>query len=512
MTAKETAAQGPAWVMRYFNPFRPPAFRAPKVAIALPIALLSGCVAVPDLGPRPALRSAGTVAAQQSLPASPDGAWPGEGWWSRFGDPQLDGLIAEALRDSPDVAAAAARLRRAAAQAQEAGAPLLPRLDAQGSAGLEKQSFNNGFPEQFTALLPQGWEDRAQISAGLGYDLDLWGRNHAALAAATSEARAAAIETGQVRLTLTTGIALAYADLARLFDARDNRQAALDLRLATARLVGAREANGLETRGSLRQAEAQVASARADLGAAEEALALRRHQIAALVGAGPDRGLAITRPSLAAPTQAGLPADVTTDLIGRRPDIAAARARAEAASRRVKVARADFFPAIRLNALIGLQSLGIGNLFESASVFGNVGPAVSLPLFHGGALSGRYRGARAGYDEAVASYDKAVIGAYQQAADAVTAQRLVGQRLADTRAALAAQEEAYAIARLRYDGGLSTYLDVLAVEDRLLQARLAASEVSSLARTADIGLIRALGGGYEPAMPAAGPSGEHPDE
>jgi outer membrane protein TolC len=179
---------------------------------------------------------------------------------------------------------------------------------------------------------------------------------------------------------------------------------------------------------------------------------------------------------------------------------------------RIKVARADFFPAIRLNALIGLQSLGIGNLFESASVFGNVGPAVSLPLFHGGALSGRYRGARAGYDEVVANYDKAVIGAYSQAADAVTALRLVGQRLADTRAALAAQEQAYGIARLRYDGGLSTYLDVLAVEDRLLQARLAASELSGLARTADIGLIRALGGGYEPPALAAGPSGEPADE
>lgn len=499
--------------MRYGIPLGPPAHKAPpKAALALAIALLSACAPVPRLGAEPALRSAETVAAQESLPASPDGAWPGEGWWRRFGDPQLDALIGEAFRDSPDMAAAAARLRRAAAKAQEARAPLLPRLDAQGSAGFEKQSYNNGYPEQFTAQLPQGWEDRAQVSASLGYDLDLWGRNRAALAAATSEARAAVIEAGQVRLTLAAGVALAYADLARLFDARDNRQAALDLRLATARLVGAREANGLETRGSLRQAEAQVASARADLGAADEALALRRHQIAALVGAGPDRGLTIARPALVAPAETGLPADVTTNLIGRRPDIAAARARAEAAGRRIKVARADFFPAIRLNALIGLQSLGIGNLIASASQVGSVGPAISLPLFHGGALSGRYKGARANYDEAVANYDKAVIGAYQQTADAVTAQRLVGQRLADTRAALAAQEQAYNIARLRYDGGLSTYLDVLAVEDRLLQARLAASELSSLARTADIGLIRALGGGYEPATLAAGPAGEPADE
>jgi outer membrane protein TolC len=181
----------------------------------------------------------------------------------------------------------------------------------------------------------------------------------------------------------------------------------------------------------------------------------------------------------------------------------------ESAASRIKVARADFFPAIRLNALIGLQSLGLGSLLQSDSTFGSVGPAVSLPVFHGGALAGRFRSANAGYDAAVADYDKTVLAAYQQVADAVTSRQALAARLGDTRAALAATQDAYTIARRRYDGGLSTYLDVLSVEDRLLQARLAATALEAAARSADITLIRALGGGFAPAAPEAAKDAPH---
>ena len=160
------------------------------------------------------------------------------------------------------------------------------------------------------------------------------------------------------------------------------------------------------------------------------------------------------------------------------------------------MARAAFYPAIRLNALAGLQSLGLDNLFQSDSTFGSVGPAVSLPLFHGGALKGRYRAAEAAYAEAVASYDAAVLGAYRQLADAVAGRSAIARRLVAAREALAASEEAYRIARLRYEGGLSGYLDVLAVEDRLLASRQAAAAIEAEARALDIQLVRALGGGF----------------
>jgi len=277
--------------------------------------------------------------------------------------------------------------------------------------------------------------------------------------------------------------------------------------LATAtqsrKLFGERQANGLETRGAVAVSEADLAQARIGLSAAEEAVALRRNQLAALVGAGPDRGLAITAPQLAVPAARALPDDVTTDLVGRRPDIAAARERVEAAASRIKVARADFFPALKLSAMYGLQSVGLDLLFNKNSQTGFVGPAFSLPIFHGGELSGRYRGARADYDAAVAAYNGAVLTGYREAADAITTARLVGQRLADARAARDAADLAFREINLRYRAGLVTFLDVLQVQDRLLRAQLSVAQYEQAARNADVGLVRALGGGFAPTAAAS---------
>ena len=385
--------------------------RAFGVAV-LAAGLLAGCAA-PQLGARPEPRSPAAIAAARSLPGTPGAAWPGEGWWKDYGDPQLDALIAEGLAASPDVAAASARFAKAAALARQSGAARLPTLDAGGRVTLEKQSLNMGFPPAFVAFLPQGWNDAGQLSANLGFDLDLWGRNRAAYAAATSDMRAAALDAQAARLMLAAGIASAYADLARLFAERDLRARQLEVATSSRTLLAQREASGLENRGGVAVSEGEVANARIALSQAEESLALRRNQLAALVGSGPDRGLAIEVPRLAPAALRALPEDVTINLVGRRADVIAARQRVESAASRIKGARADFYPAVRLNALFGVQSLGLGLLFDKDSTFGSVGPAVSLPVFHGGELKGRYEGARADYDAAVAAYDGTVLGAYQ---------------------------------------------------------------------------------------------------
>ena len=204
-----------------------------------------------------------------------------------------------------------------------------------------------------------------------------------------------------------------------------------------------------------------------------------------------------------------IPAGVTTGLIGRRADIVAARARIEEQASRIKVARADFYPDLRVNALIGLQALPLGQLLTGGSAYGSVGPAISLPLFHGGALRAAYRGARADYDLAVADYDRTILAAYQQVADAVTTRAYQARQLDDARAAASASEEAYSIATARYRGGLSTYIEALTVEDQLVQARQALALANAAYRTADISLVRALGGGYaEDALAAK----DHPHD
>lgn len=458
----------------------------------LAVLTLSACAAIPNLGSAPLIAPPLAYAADKSFGASAGAEWPDLEWWRDYGDSQLDQLIAEALAGSPDLSIAMARVRRAEAYAQQAGAARLPTLDVSGSAGVAKQSYNNGIP---AAFVPKGWNDTGGIQADLGFDLDLWGRNKASYAAALSDAAARRLDLAQTTLTLSTSIADAYADLARLFAQRTVQVAALDVREQTERLTADRVATGLDTQAELKQAQSAVPAARADILATDEQIALMRNRLAALLGKGPDRGLTITAPKVTI-TPRGLPADVTTNLIGRRPDVVAARVRVEAEASRIKVARADFYPSLNLSAVFGLQAIGLGNLFKSGSTFGSAAPAISLPIFRGGELHGRYRDSRASYDEAVANYDRTVTDAFRATADAVVSQRSLAAQRFESERSLADAQTAYAIARQRYEGGLSRFLDVLTAQDRVIQAQRTAADLRTRAFTIDVALVRALGGGF----------------
>ncbi|WP_188235597.1 efflux transporter outer membrane subunit [Sphingopyxis sp. LK2115] len=458
--------------------------------------LLAGCASVPDLGPKPVAAAPESLASNVTL-AGTGAAWPVEGWWHGFGDAQLDALMAEGLAGSPDVAIAAARVRAAEALAQQAGAALLPRVGAEASAGGVRQSRNMGVPPQF---VPEGVQDTGHIAATFAFDLDLWGRNRAALAAATSDAQAARVDAAQARLMLTTAIASAYADLAGYYRAHDVASDAVRVRTASADLSGQRARAGLENQASERQAESRAASARADVAALDEAIATTRNRIAALVGAGPDRGQSITRPQMKRPAL-DLPTGAGIDLIGRRPDIVAARLRAEAAAKRIDVARADFYPNISLSALVGLQSLGLSRLFDAGSEYGSGGAAISLPVFDGGRLRGRYRGSRADYDTAVATYDRTLTGALREVADIVAGRAATARQLAGRREALAAAAEASKLATLRYRAGLANQIEQLTAEDAMVASSRAVAELEARELALDIALIRALGGGYRTDTP-----------
>ncbi len=299
---------------------------------------------------------------------------------------------------------------------------------------------------------------------------------------------------------LTTGIASTYADLTALYAQRDSLQSALDIRMKTLKLVKQRVDVGLDNDSALRLAEARIPQTQADLAATDEAIMLNKHALAALMGQGPDRALTIARPAADTLKAQGLPASASIDLIGRRPDIAAARMRLEAAANRIKEARAAFYPNISISALAGFASLGLGSLLGAGSSFAQRDPRrISLPIFHGGALQGQYRGRRGEYDEAVALYDGQVIQALRETADAVTSQKSLVDRLAQSRSALASYEQALELARIRYKQGLSTYLDVLIAEESVVSARLVVAQLETRAFTLDVQLVRALGGGFTAA-------------
>jgi len=433
---------------------------------------LSGCATPPDLGPRPRPAAAQAFATARSFQA-PAAAWPAERWWTAYGDRQLDGLIEEALAGAPSLAMAAARLRQAEALAEQAGAANKPQIGLQGQVQASARKLSADLPAPLSGLTR--WDRHVQSSSALQLDLqlDFFGRNRAALAAATSAAEAARAEQAAARLQLSTAVASAYADLSRLCADRAAAEAVLRLRLDSARLVRQRLQSGVEGEGPALQADSELAQARADLAQAQGAVVRARHQLAVLVGKGPDRGLDIAEPQRPLLAPPGLPETLALDLVGRRPDLAAARLRAEAAARRIDAARADFYPNINLTALLSYQTLGLSSLGGVGLAQAGLGPAVSLPIFSGGRLEGAYRGARGEYDEAVALYDQTLIAALGETADVVADRQTLEAQLRETRAALAAAEAAYALARQRYQGGLASYIDTLSIENGVVAVSVA---------------------------------------
>jgi len=455
---------------------------------------LSGCLAVPKVGEPAQRMQVSQLESDRSLAAAP-APWPTEKWWERYGDPQLTSLIEQGIAGSPTVSQAEARLREADALADRARANTGPQLTANASVQLMKQSYNNGIP---AAFVPHGYNDYGQATLNFIYDFDFWGRNRAAVAAATSEARASSADVAASRMVLAASIADAYGELSRLFAARDIAAEALKVREQSAELVRQRVTNGLETLQSERQAGAEVPAARHAVTALDEQIGLTRNRIAALVGTGPDRGLDIQRPPRPLSAPFGLPQNLAAELLGRRPDIAAARWRAEAATSRVGVARAAFYPNVNLTAFIGFQALGLANLLRPGSNVGSAGPAISLPIFDAGRIRADYRGARAEADAAVDAYNEALVEALHQVADAATSERTLATRIKDAGQSLAQSEDAYRLAKLRYQGQLSNYLTVLDAEDRVLTARRSLSDLEARAFTLDVALVRALGGGFSP--------------
>ena len=456
----------------------------------------AACADLPsNSGPRPRMKPPEAYQDVKSF-AAPATDWPADRWWEAYGDPQLSGLIEEALKGSPTLAQAEARLDSASASTQVARADTLPSLHGEGQISETEQSRVQGFPPFIEQLLPAGYIDQGRLAVDASYDLDLFGKNRAALAAAVSEEAAVRADLAEARLTLSTAVATAYADLARLGAERDAAAEALRNRQQTSELTAERVANGIDTRAEQKQAEAARSAAEADLEAVDEEILLTRHRLAALLGEGPDRGLEIAIPKAETVKAFGLPADLHLHLIGRRPDIVAARLRAEAAGKRIDVAHAQFFPDVTLNGYVGTQALSLSQLFNPAAAIGSFGPAITLPIFEGGRLRGQYKGARADYAAAVDAYDATLTQALQDVADAAASAQSAEKQLEERRAALAAGEEAYAVARERFQGGLSSYVAVLAAENAVIDDRRAFADAQSRAFSLDITLIRALGGGY----------------
>lgn len=462
----------------------------------LTLLCLCACAQVPSLGPQASLPHP-QAQASQSLTGLARSAWPQDDWWTQYRDPQLDALMQEALHGAPTLQVALARLNQAAAVAEQQGATLKPSTQLSLSANRQRQSYNNGIP---AAFVPQGWNNYGQAALQLSHDLDLWGRQRDLLAVATSNWTATQADLAQARLVLSTQVAQAYADLARLYALSDSADAARQARSRSAALMRERREQGLETEAAVQQALTRQAQAQGEWLAVQESIALQRHLLAALLGAGPDRGLSLSRPVVDLARLQGLPGNLALDLLGRRPDIVAARLRAEASSQQIEAARKAFYPNINLSASLGFSALGLDMLTRSDSRTGSIGPALSLPIFDQGRLSGQYRQVHAAQAEAMANYHQTLTQALQEVADVVASETALDDRLAQAQQARDAAHQAWKLVQARYAGGLASALDVLSAEDSYLAQARELTQLQARRFSLDVSLIKALGGGYR--MPA----------
>jgi NodT family efflux transporter outer membrane factor (OMF) lipoprotein len=443
------------------------------------------------------MASADSLAANRSLAdvGVDSAAWPAANWWSRFGDPQLDQLITGALAGSPNLKVALARARQAAALADAADSARSPRVDSSLSSTRERFPANGLIPPPYAG----GWSTFNQLQATLSWDIDFWGKNRAAFEQALGQARAAAVDEQAARLALSVDIAHAYVELMRAYLQLDVAQATVDQRQTIYALTRDRNAAGIDSRLELKQAEAAVPAAREQVEQLNETIELTRNQIAALMGQGPDRGLAIERPAAMAGADAALPSRVPSQLLGRRPDILAQRWRVEAASQGIHVAQAQFYPDVNLTALVGFQNLGTSGFLSLSSREVGVGPALSLPLFDAGLRRANLAAADAQYELAVEQYNQTLSDALREVVDQLSSFRSVAQQRTDQQQALGASRDAYDLAVLRYREGVGNYLQVLSAEAPLLTQEGLEVDLRARALELSINLVRALGGGVEEA-------------
>jgi multidrug efflux system outer membrane protein len=453
----------------------------------LSLAVLAGCSAQPRYE-RPAVEL--PQAWKQSAPRfAEDGRW-----WRIYEDETLEAFIEEGLKNNSDLLIAAARVDEARALAAEARSFLFPTIDAQGSASRQQISTRGaltppGAPREFSTY-------RATLN--LSYEVDLFGRLRSGAQAARAELAASEAAREAVRLALAAQLAQTYYALRSFEQQVALTRQTLGLREEALALQRKRRNAGVIGDFELRQLEAEVAAARAQLPGLEQAREREEVAMQLLVGRSPkavfESRIAHADPADQKLLAALIPSGLPSELLLRRPDLVEAEGRLAAANARVAVARAELFPSIPLTGFLGSESASLSNLFASGAGVWQLAVAVTQPIFAGGRLEARTEAARARERALLEQYLQSVRTAFGEVRIALNAQA----RTRETYEAESARAEALAdtlrLARLRYQSGIASQLEVLDAERGLLDARRARIDALRAHRAAVADLFRALGG------------------
>ncbi len=459
------------------------------------LAFLSGCAALGTQSP-PVTALDGSTLALQNHQAQ----WPQEQWWLRYQDPQLDGLLNLALQNHPSLQLAQARIRQTEAALKGARAVQWPTLDAGYSLTRQRSSENYLSPMPYAGSMLT--DNSLQLK--LGFDLDLWGKQRSLASAALSREQAAQADYAAARNALVSAIVQTYFHLQNALTQEQTLDKLSGQFQSVLEITRQRRQAGLDTEVEVNQAESALASARVQQRQAQGNAALLRNQLASLCGQSPEQAAPVGLVSLPQP-DTRLSAALPLELLGRRPDIRTARLAVEASRHTVKAARADFYPNVNLNAFVGFMSLGLDKLVRGSSQIYGVGPAISLPIFHGGALNAQLASRRAEEDMAVAQYNQTLLDSLREVADSLARIQSLRETRWEQAKAYAAIQHAYDIAQQRYKSGLGTYLQVLLAQNDVLRQALLDTDLRVQAFNLDAELATALGGGYQEPRTASEP-------
>jgi NodT family efflux transporter outer membrane factor (OMF) lipoprotein len=463
--------------------------------------LMAACAVGPNYK-RPSAPVPSEYKEQAALQApTPTGEWkPAEpkddllrgNWWEIFGDPELNLLEERIDVSNQNIAQVEAQFRGARAAVRGARADFLPTVTASPSATRSQASANRA--TSFSATSSGKTVTDYLLPVDLSYEADIWGRVRRNVESGVANAQASAADLETVRLTMHAELASDYLQLRGVDAERRLLESNVTAFETALQLTINRHNQGIVSGVDVAQAETLLYTTRAqltDLGVARSQL---EHAIAILIGKPPGDFAIPSLPIVYTPPP--IPVGLPSDLLERRPEIAAAERRVASANAQIGVATAAFFPRLLLAASGGYESANLATWFSLPSRFWSVGPSLAATLFDGGKRRAATEQARAAYDGTVAAYRLNVLTAFQEVEDNLAALRILAQESAQQEEAVAAAERSLTLARNRYGAGITTYLEVITAQSATLSDARVAIDILTRRLTASVNLIKALGGGW----------------
>ncbi len=457
--------------------------------------LLGGC----DLGPDYHRPDAELPVAFRAVSTGAQASWPESDWWHGFGSAELDGLIAKAETQNFDIIAAIARIREADAKAAIAGSPLLPQLN--GNAGASWAQIDNPGGILAPVLAPgtplKTYATQRFYNVGLNasYVLDFWGKNRAAFEAALASAKFSRFDQQTVALTVVTSVASTWFQALGFKDRLDVARRNLKTSETVLAAVRGRLEVGTNSALDVAQQQALVEGVRATIPNFQSQYEQQVIALGILVGEPPER-VQISPVPLTAVALPSVTPGLPSDLLLRRPDVAAAEALLVSQNANIKVARAAFFPNVQLTGAGGFANTTIATLFGPGAMLASLAASATQTIFDNGLLQGQFDQSKARYDELVANYRKTLVQAFTDVETALTALRYATEQESREQAAVIVAQRAFDIAEAQLAAGTIDLVTALTTEqtlftdlDLLAQVRLA--RVQAL-----LALYKALGGGW----------------